>query len=166
MTENALVASAESSPAPADTLGPRSYPARPFVAVGVVVFRGEQVLLVRRGKSPRKGQWSIPGGAQHAGETVQDAGLREVREETGVEVRISDLVDVLDYIDHDDMGRIRHHYTLIDWAAEWVDGQARPGDDVTDVMWADLNSLDAHALWDETRRVIEQAARKRSKADP
>jgi len=164
MTENALHPDADSTLAPVDTLGPRSYPARPFVGVGVVVFRGQQVLLVRRGKPPRKGQWSIPGGAQHAGETVREAGLREVREETDVEARITGLLDVLDFIDHDDGGRLHHHYTLIDWAAEWVGGDPRPGDDVTDVMWADVGTLADHALWDETRRVIELAARQRSGA--
>lgn len=163
MTEDQTVSDPDTMPENPDpgmecALGPRIYPTRPFVGVGVVVFRGDNVLLVRRGKPPRQGQWSLPGGAQHVGETVEQAARREVREETGLDVRLTGLVDVLDFIDHDHLGAVRHHYTLIDWMAESEDGDACAADDVTDAMWVPLDELDAHALWEETRRIILTAA--------
>ena len=74
----------------------RDYPDRPFVGVGAIVWKDGRVLLVRRGKSPRLGEWSIPGGAQRLGETIDQAVKREVKEETGLTVTIDGLVDVVD----------------------------------------------------------------------
>jgi len=78
----------------------RQYPDRPFCGVGVVVWRGDQVLLVRRGRAPRKGDWSIPGGLQELGETVGETALREVLEETGLTVRLTDQLGVVDSVRH------------------------------------------------------------------
>ena len=73
----------------------RAYPTRPFVGVGVVVLKGESVLLIRRGRPPRLGEWSLPGGAQQLGETVAEAAIREIREETGLEIAAPELLDVV-----------------------------------------------------------------------
>ncbi len=140
---------------------PRAYPTRPFVGVGVVVFRGNAVLLVKRGKPPKEGQWSLPGGAQHLGETVAEAAQREVLEETGLAVELAGLLDVVDYIDHDEDGAVRHHYALVDWMAISETGEAAPADDVTDVTWASPDALDGYGLWEETRRIIDMAVTKR-----
>jgi ADP-ribose pyrophosphatase YjhB (NUDIX family) len=96
----------------------RQHPDRPIVGVGVVVWRGDSFLLVRRGKEPNKGQWSIPGGAQHLGETVYAAAEREVLEETGLQVTVHGLVDVVDGIRRDSEGRVNYHYTLVDVVAD------------------------------------------------
>jgi len=136
----------------------RSYPDRPVVGVGAVVWRGEQVLLVRRGKAPRRGEWSLPGGAQELGETLIDAALREVREETGLEVRIVGLIDAVDSIATDADGRVSAHYSLVDFAARWVGGEARPGDDAEAVRWVELDELEGLGLWPETVRVIRKSA--------
>ncbi|MDA5194022.1 NUDIX hydrolase [Govanella unica] len=132
----------------------RDYPDRPFVGVGAFVWKDDKVLLIRRGKAPRKGEWSIPGGAQHAGETVEDAACREVFEETGVRIRLGRLLDVLNLIDRDEAGAVRHHYTLIDYMAEAIEGDARPGDDVTEVAWVHPDELEPYKLWAETERLI------------
>ncbi|RMF10059.1 MAG: NUDIX domain-containing protein [Alphaproteobacteria bacterium] len=152
---------AETDDAPPQGAEPRSYPTRPFVGVGVVVFRGDKVLLVRRGKPPKAGQWSLPGGAQHLGESVRQAARREVREETGLDVTLTGLVDALDFIDRDDTGAVRHHYTLVDWMGEAASGDAVAGDDVTEVTWVAPHELEQYSLWEETRRIIERAAQKR-----
>lgn len=140
----------------------RSYPDRPFVAVGAFVWRDDKILLIRRGKAPRKGEWSIPGGAQDLGETLEQTAVREVLEETGIHIRVTGLLDVIDHIDRDEQGHIRHHYSLIDYMAEAISGDARPGDDVTEVVWASPDDLDQYKLWTETERLIKLSQSRRS----
>ena len=141
--------------------GERLYPARPFVGVGAVVFKDRQVLLVRRGRAPRKGLWSLPGGLQEIGETVFAAARREVLEETGLTVEVMELVDVVDSITRDAEDRARYHYTLVDVRAEWRAGEAVAGDDAEAVAWAPLDDLARYDLWAETERVIRLAAAQR-----
>ncbi len=132
----------------------REYPDRPFVGIGIVVLKPDEVLLVRRGKSPNWGKWSLPGGAQELGETAEAAARRELMEETALEVGPLHLAANVDAIHHDDAGRIRFHYTIIDFAAAWIAGDPRPGDDVSDLTWAPLDKLDEYDLWSEAHRVI------------
>ena len=141
--------------------GERLYPARPFVGVGAVVFKDRQVLLVRRGRPPRKGLWSLPGGLQEVGETVFAAARREVLEETGLAIEVVELVDVVDSITRDAEDRARYHYTLVDVRAEWRAGEAVAGDDAEAVAWAPLDDLARYDLWAETVRVIRLAAAQR-----
>jgi len=135
---------------------PRSYPDRPYVGVGVVVLRGDEVLLAQRGKWPRKFTWSIPGGAQEIGETVHEAALREVREETGLEIEIVGLIDVVDSIQRDESGRVQFHYTLVDFVAEWRAGEAMAGDDVAGIRWTRLDALDGCGLRPVTYDIIRR----------
>ncbi len=139
----------------------REYPEHPMIGVGVVVWRGDQVLLIRRGRPPKQDEWSLPGGSQELGETVAQAARREVHEETGVHIDVRDVVAVVDLIDRDDDGRIRFHYTLVDVLAEWHDGTARAGDDAAEVAWSTLEQLSNFTLWSETERVIRVAAERR-----
>ncbi len=139
----------------------RQYPERPYVGVGAVILKGDQVLLVRRGKAPRLGAWSIPGGMQHLGETVAEAAHREIHEETGLEVEILGIVDVVDSIQRDGDGRILYHYTLIDVAAAWRAGEARAGGDAAEAVWADPGDLAPYELWEETLRLIRLGLAKR-----
>ena len=137
----------------------RKYPTRPYVGVGGVVLKDNCVLLVRRAKPPRAGEWSLPGGAQRVGETVEEALVREIDEETGVTVGAARLVDVIDAITHDQAGRVAFHYTLVDLTAAWVSGEARPGGDVDAVAWVPLDGLAPYDLWFETVRVIEASTK-------
>jgi ADP-ribose pyrophosphatase YjhB (NUDIX family) len=133
-------------------------PERPLVGVGVVVLKGgpgaERVLLVRRAKPPRQGGWSLPGGRQRLAETVRETARREVLEETGVEVAVGSLLDVVDSITPDGGGGVAYHYTLVDFLAEWRAGEARAGSDAAEAAWADPRDLDGYDLWDETVRII------------
>lgn len=129
----------------------------PLVGVGVVVLKGGQVLLVRRSKPPRLGQWSLPGGRQELGETLDQAARREVLEETGITCRIASLVDVIDLIDRDSSGTVERHFTLIDYVAEWVEGDPVAGDDALEAAWVPLHGIEKLGLWEETVRVIRMA---------
>jgi 8-oxo-dGTP diphosphatase len=136
----------------------REYPTRPWVGVGVVVRRGGRVLLVRRSKAPRKGEWSIPGGAIDLGETTVAAAAREVREETGLDVAPVKLLTTVDAIQHDAQGQVAFHYVLIDFLAVVEDDQEPvAGDDVDAVQWATLDEAEALLPWQKTRDLIRQA---------
>ncbi len=138
----------------------REYPDRPWVGIGVVAIRGEAVLLVRRGRPPRLGQWSLPGGAQRLGERAEDAARRELREEAGIEAGDLRLLAVIDAITQgDDPTRPRFHYTIIDYAAAWISGEARPGGDTTEVAWASPADLPRFALTPDALQVIAAARR-------
>jgi 8-oxo-dGTP diphosphatase len=137
----------------------REYPARPIVGIGIVVIKGNTVLLVRRGKPPNIGSWTLPGGAQELGETTEDAARRELLEETGIEVGKLHFAATVDNIRHDETGRVRFHYTIIDFAAEWVAGEPVADTDVTEAVWAPLDALDDFGLWSEAHRVIAIAQR-------
>lgn len=136
----------------------REYPAFPIPGVGVICFKNDAVLLVQRGKEPRRGEWSIPGGAVEVGEAVRDAAKREFHEECGGEIELRDLVDVVDLIAHDEQGRVRFHYVLIDFWAEWRGGELRPSDDVLDARWVTLDELESYNLPTWSRAIVEKAA--------
>ncbi|MCS6931772.1 MAG: NUDIX hydrolase [Acetobacteraceae bacterium] len=135
----------------------REYPSRPWVGIGLIAFRGEEVLLVRRGRPPRLGEWSIPGGAQRLGETAEAAARRELREETGVEVGPLRLACVVDAISRDAAGAPRFHYTIVDFCGLWTAGEPRPGDDVSEAGWFPPEALPQLGLWEEARRAIAAA---------
>ncbi|MFP4125307.1 MAG: NUDIX hydrolase [Alphaproteobacteria bacterium] len=134
---------------------------RPTVGVGAVVWRGAHVLLIRRGKPPGAGAWSLPGGRQEWGETVEAALRREVREETHLDLGPLTFVAVVDLVATGADGSVVRHYTLLDYTAEAAPGEAVAGDDAQAVAWFDPDALAAVELWDETRAVIERAARLR-----
>lgn len=127
----------------------------PVPAVGVVCLRGDEVLLIRRGRPPRLGEWSLPGGRIEPGEGVREAALRELREETGVEAELIGLIDVVDGV-FPEAGR---HYVLIDYAARWVGGEPVAGDDAAEAAFHPLSTVDALVAWSETVRVIRLAAK-------
>ncbi len=137
----------------------REYPAAPRVGVGVVVLRPGAVLLVRRGRPPALGQWSIPGGAQELGETAETGARRELLEETGLSVGPLTLVANVDSIHPDPDGRIRYHYTILDFAARWQGGTPVPGSDVTAASFVPFDALATLGLWSEALRVIAAARR-------
>jgi ADP-ribose pyrophosphatase YjhB (NUDIX family) len=136
----------------------REYPAHPRVGVGIILFRGDRVLLIRRGTPPRVGEWSLPGGGQELGETVEETARRELAEETGLApAGPFTLVDVVDSITRDEAGRVRFHYTLVDFAARAAPGEAIAGGDCAAVAWTPLSDIGSLSLWERTRFVIAKA---------
>ena len=130
----------------------------PTPAVGVVCLRGPEVLLIRRGRPPLAGAWSLPGGHIEPGERAADAALRELQEETGVEAELAGLLDVVDGLFPDPQGGPGRHFVLIDYAARWLAGAPRAGDDAAAAAFHPLDALGPLGLWNETRRVIALAA--------
>jgi len=126
----------------------------PVPAVGVICFRGDEVLLIRRGRKPRLGEWSIPGGRVEPGERLAETALREMREETGVSAELLGLIDVVDGIFPNE----DRHYVLIDYAVRWIAGEPVAGDDADAAEFVPIEAACARVDWDETRRVIRLAA--------
>ncbi len=135
----------------------REYPVRPIVGIGIIVLKAESVLLVRRGKPPNIGSWTLPGGAQEVGETVEEAARRELLEETGLTVGPLHFAAHVDNIRRDPEGRVQFHYTILDFAARWLAGDAVAATDVTEAAWVKLDRLEEYQLWSEAYRVIEIA---------
>jgi len=116
----------------------REYPDRPIVGVGGVVVQNGRVVLVRRAKAPRMGEWSIPGGMLELGETLRDGVAREIEEETGLRVKSEEVLDVFDSIVTDAEGKTQYHYVLVDYLCSVTGGELRAASDVSEARWATL----------------------------
>ena len=132
------------------------------IGVGAVVFRGEEVLLVKRGKPPFEGQWSIPGGGLEFSERLEDAVRREVREETGIEITVSGLIGVFEALPYE-IGQLTHT-VMVDYYAEWVSGEPVAADDAVEAAFVSFDEARRRLAWDETRRAVAMAIDAREKA--
>jgi 8-oxo-dGTP diphosphatase len=138
----------------------RKYPDRPIVAVGAVILRGDRVLLIQRGQEPLKGEWSLPGGVVELGETLAAALVREVREETALDVVAGEVVEVLDSIRRDAAGRTEYHYIIIDYACRLrgdASSAAAHGTDAADVRWVAIDELERLGVTAGAIAVIRKA---------
>jgi 8-oxo-dGTP diphosphatase len=140
----------------------REFPNHPVVGIGGVVIHNDRALLIRRGSEPLRGQWSIPGGTLELGETLQQGVARELLEETGLQVKVLDLIEVFDRI-FSDPGSVdegsrqkgpRFHFVIVDYLCERLSGEARAGSDVTDVAYATENELPDYHLTATATRVL------------
>jgi 8-oxo-dGTP diphosphatase len=119
----------------------REYPDYPRVGVGAVILHEDQVLLVRRGKAPSFGKWSLPGGLVELGESTREAIEREIREECGIKIRVVDVAGVIDRVVKDDAGRVRYHYVLVDYLAYPDSFDVTAGDDAVEAQWFEVDRL-------------------------
>jgi 8-oxo-dGTP diphosphatase len=136
---------------------PREYPERPLVGVGGVVIAGGRTLLIKRGSAPLEGQWSIPGGMLELGESIAEGVRRELAEETGIEARVLELIEVFERVIPGEAGRTRYHFVILDYLCEMVSGEAKAASDVTDVAWAREDELEGFQLTAIATRVIKRA---------
>jgi 8-oxo-dGTP diphosphatase len=127
-----------------------------LVGVGGVVIANGRTLLIRRGNAPLEGQWSIPGGMLELGESIIEGVRRELAEETGIEVRVLDLIEVFERVIPGDAGRTRYHFVILDYLCEMVSGEAKAASDVTDVAWATEGELEKYELTAIATRVIKR----------
>lgn len=135
----------------------RNYPDRPLLGVGALIFRDDHILLVRRANPPLQGEWSIPGGLVETGETTKEAIVREVREETGLDVEPVKLVEVFERILRDQDASVEYHFVLIDYLCRVISGEAYAGSDVSEVRWAKLEELELLVVAKDTCDVIRRA---------
>ncbi len=134
----------------------RKFPSRPIVGVGGVVIRGRHVLLVRRGREPLKGDWSIPGGLVELGEELTQAVRRELKEEAGLEVEPLGVITVFDRIERQG-SRVRYHWVIVDYLCRWKRGRLCPASDVVDARWVGREELSKYQLTQKASEVIRQA---------
>lgn len=134
----------------------RRYPRSPIPAVGAVVVKGRDVLLIVRGKDPGRGRWSIPGGAILLGETLEQAVVREITEEVSILVEPVGLVKALDRIVRDEEGNILYHYILIDFLCLYRSGNLRAASDATKARWVRESDIERYDLPGETKDVIRK----------
>jgi len=134
----------------------RTYPQAPVCAVGAIVFRGDGVLLIQRGKPPAQGKWSIPGGAVRLGETLEDAVIRELREEVEMDVKPLGVGKVVDRIYRDSEGKTAYHYVIIDYVCEAGAGQPKAGSDAKDAGFFEIQKLDEMDMTEGTAEVIRE----------
>lgn len=138
---------------------PRSaeYAGHPMVGVGGVVLLGDRVVLIRRGNEPRKGEWSIPGGKLELGETLAEGVRREMREETGLDVEVGELIEAFERIYEDPQGLTRFHYVILDFFCRARSDRPLAGGDALELALAGENELNRYALNDAVLRVLRKA---------
>jgi mutator protein MutT len=139
----------------------RRYPARPILGVGGLIFQDAAILLVRRGKPPLEGLWSLPGGAVEAGETLEEALRREILEETGLTLAAVSQFEIFERITRDEQGRPEYHFVLIDYISTPASGTACAADDASACRWVPEHELGRYHLTEGTLGVIQRAFRAR-----
>jgi 8-oxo-dGTP diphosphatase len=142
----------------------REYPDRPVVGVGGIIIDRDRTVLIRRGTEPLLGQWSIPGGSLEIGETLEQGVIRELLEETGLEIRVLELIELFDriYLENGSPSaknkkKPRFHYVIADYLCELLGGEARAGSDVTDLAFAREDELARFHLTETATRVLKKA---------
>ena len=146
----------------------REYPEKPIIGIGGVVIEDGRALLIRRGSEPLLGQWSIPGGTLELGETLIEGTERELREETGLTVKVLEMIEVFERINFgsgadetwktlEEKRRPRFHFVIVDYLCDRISGVPVAGGDVTEVAWAEENDLEKFGLTPTATRVIRKA---------
>ena len=138
----------------ADRPDPCSYPARPIVGVGAVVLKDDKVVLIKRRYEPLAGRWNLPGGTLEVGETLRAGVARELLEETGLEVEVGPVIEIVDRILRDEQRRVKYHFVLIDYFCRPVGGRLEPGSDVADIALVSPAKMTPYRLTRKATEVI------------
>ena len=129
----------------------RLYPDRPIVGIGAIIIRDGKVLLEKRKNDPGRGRWSVPGGVVELGENVTQTVIREVKEETGLDVAEPEHIDVVDQITRDENGRTKYHFIIIDYIVNLKGGTLKAASDADELVWVSLDDVEKYDLTDTFR---------------
>jgi 8-oxo-dGTP diphosphatase len=134
----------------------RQYPKKPVVGVGALILDGDKILLEQRKNEPSKGKWSVPGGLVELGESMEDAVVREVKEETGLDVYEPRLVDVVNYVSYGERGAVMYHYVIVDYLVAVRSGKPKAASDAAALKWVPFNELEQYDLTESFRQFFER----------
>jgi 8-oxo-dGTP diphosphatase len=134
----------------------RFYPSQPVVGVGAIIICDGKILLEKRRGEPGKGKWSVPGGLVELGETTLEAVIREVKEETGLDVAEPELIDVVDNIVRDENGEVKWHFVIIDYFVKIKGGELRAEDDAEELRWVPLAEAEKYDLTKTFRSFLQR----------
>jgi len=138
----------------------RLYPNHPMVGAAAVIINEGKILLEKRKKEPGKGKWSIPGGLVELGESLEQTVIREVKEETSLEVEKPELIDVVDSISADENGRIKYHFVMVDYFVKLKGGKLKAADDAAELRWVTLNEVENYDLSERFREFLRKNRQK------
>lgn len=136
----------------------RTYPQRPFLAVSAAIFRDGRVLIVRRARKPALNLYSLPGGAVEIGESLIDAVVREVREETQIDIEPVALAGHREAIVRDKKGRVERHFVILSFASRWLHGEPVLNSELDDARWIDPAGLSAYKTTEGLAEIVAAAA--------
>jgi len=141
-----------------DSAAERTYPTRPYLAVSAAIFRQGRVLIVRRGRPPAHGLYTLPGGGVELGETLEEAIIREVREETGLEIVPLELVGFRQAIVRDAEGRVERHFVILPFAARWIEGEISLNEELAEAHWLTSAGLAGLKTTEWLAQIVDAAA--------
>jgi mutator protein MutT len=134
----------------------RLYPNQPIVGVGAVIICNGKILLEKRKNEPGRGKWSIPGGLVELGESLEQTVIREVKEETGLDVADPEIIDVVDTISVDENGRIKYHFVIVDYFLKLKGGTLKAADDAEELRWVKLDDVKNYDLTKTIRSFFDR----------
>lgn len=143
----------------------RLYPKQPIIGVGVVIIRNDKILLEKRKNDPGKGKWSIPGGLVELGETAEQTVIREVKEETGLEVEKPEHIDVVNNITRDSDDEIKYHFVIIDYFVKLKGGTLHAASDAEELRWVTFDEVEKYDLTTSFREFFQRNRQELEKLD-
>jgi mutator protein MutT len=129
----------------------RVYPDKPVAGVGAVIVQEGKILLEKRKNAPGRGKWSVPGGLVELGESTEQAVIREVKEETGLEVEEPRLIDVVNNVSLDEKGKIKYHYVIVDYLVRVRRGVPKAASDADELKWVPFSEVEEYDLTESFR---------------
>lgn len=141
----------------------RLYPDQPLIGVGAVILKENKILLEKRQNDPGKGKWSIPGGLVELGESVEQTVIREVKEETNLDVEKPEHIGVVDKVDLDENGKVRYHFVIIDYFVKLKGGDLRASSDAAELKWVAVDEIEKLELTPTFRAFFQRNRKKLEK---